>query len=86
MSDLSRLVHLSGSQLTRVFDAELGASPMHVLMRLRVERLSELLLMTNWTVQRCAESVGWFDPGYATRIMKRFYGTTPSDYRKAAYM
>ncbi|WP_082305237.1 helix-turn-helix transcriptional regulator [Leucobacter japonicus] len=86
ISDLSQLVHLSGSQLTRVLDAELGAPPMQVLMRLRAERLSELLLMTNWTVQRCAESVGWSDPGYASRIMKRFYGTTPNDYRKAAYM
>ena len=57
---------------------------MQVLARMRVEKLAELLLTTDWTVQRCADAVGWFDPCYATRIMKRLYGITPSEYRKAA--
>lgn len=57
---------------------------MQVLTRMRVERLAELLLTTDWTVQRCAEAVGWIDPCYASRIMKRIYGITPSEYRKTA--
>ncbi|MGO3658776.1 MAG: helix-turn-helix domain-containing protein [Micrococcaceae bacterium] len=84
VDDLSRLVNLSSSQLTRLFNSSLGASPMQVLARMRVEKLAELLLTTDWTVQRCADAVGWFDPCYATRIMKRLYGITPSEYRKAA--
>ncbi|WP_087129491.1 helix-turn-helix domain-containing protein [Microbacterium esteraromaticum] len=84
VSDLSRIASLSMSQLTRSFNSSLGSPPMQVLARLRVERLAELLLTTDWTVQRCAEAVGWFDPCYATRIMKRLYGITPSEYRKTA--
>lgn len=84
MDDLSRLASLSRSQLTRAFNSSLGISPVQVLARLRVEKLAELLLTTDWTVQRCAEAVGWLDPCYATRIMKRLYRITPSEYRKAA--
>lgn len=81
VAELSRMVNLSASQLTRLFVASLGLSPIRVLARLRVERLAELLLTTNWTVKRCAKSVGWSDPWHASQAMKRFYGVTPSSYR-----
>lgn len=84
IANLSRLVNLSTSQLTRAFNSSLGTSPMQVVTRLRIARLAELLMTTDWTVQRCAEAVGWLDPCYATRIMKRIYGITPSEYRKAS--
>ena len=77
VDDLSRLVNLSSSQLTRLFNSSLGASPMQVLARMRVEKLAELLLTTDWTVQRCADAVGWFFPCYSTRNMKSHYGITP---------
>lgn len=81
VTDLARQVNLSTSQLTRLFNSAFAVSPMRVLARLRAERFAELLQMTDWSVQRCAGAVGWPDPSYATRIMKRTYGITPTQYR-----
>ncbi|MDN6283268.1 MAG: AraC family transcriptional regulator [Corynebacterium sp.] len=67
-TDLARQVNLSTSQLTRLFNSAFAVSPMRVLARLRAERFAELLQMTDWSVQRCAEAVGWPDPSYATRM------------------
>lgn len=84
VTDLSGRVNLSASQLTRVFNAAFGVSPMRVLTRLRAEKLAELLHTTDWSVQRCSEAVGWPDASHATRTMKHIYGITPTQYRTAA--
>lgn len=84
ITDLSRRVNLSTSQLTRLFNSAFGISPMRVLTRLRAEKLAELLHTTDWSVQDCAEAVGWPDASHAARIMKHIYGITPTQYRTAA--
>lgn len=83
-AELSHAVNLSQSQLARLFKAGLGAPPIAVLQRLRVERLAELLRTTDWSVQRCSTAVGWTDASYATRMMRRICGITPTQYRQAA--
>ncbi|MGO1440068.1 MAG: helix-turn-helix transcriptional regulator [Brevibacterium yomogidense] len=84
ITDVSRQVHLSAKQLTRLFNAEVGASPMRVLTRLRMERFAELLQVTDWNVQRCSAAVGWTHASHAAHMMKHMYGVTPSQYRQAA--
>lgn len=79
MARLSRQVNLSTSQLSRSFNTVYGAPPMQVLTRLRVEKFAELLQMTNWIVQRCAAALGWDDADHAANMMKRIYGTTPTE-------
>lgn len=81
---LARHANLSTSQLTRLFNASLGASPVAVIQRLRAERMAELLLNTDMSVTQCAERVGWHDPDYASRLMKRIYGVSARRYRTLA--
>lgn len=83
VSDLVREVSLSPSQLVRSFNAAFGESPMSMLQRLRTEKFAELLLATDWSVQRCSAEVGWVGSGSASRMMRRFYGITPSQYRRS---
>lgn len=85
MASLSRQVNLSTSQLTRAFNATYGASPMRVLTRLRIEKFAELLQATNRSVQDCAAIVGWGDADHASKMMKRMYGVTPTEFRESTY-
>lgn len=81
LEDLATQVHLSPSQLGRVFVASFGSSPFEYLARLRVEEMALLLRSTNLTVSEIAARVGWGHVGYASLQFRRALGVTPSRYR-----
>lgn len=81
LADLAREVHLSSSQLGRVFADSFGKSPIAYLTMIRVERMAILLRETDQPVRLVARQVGWKDPDYATRQFRRGLGMTPRQYR-----
>ncbi|GAA1519090.1 hypothetical protein GCM10009788_23860 [Nocardioides humi] len=80
--ELAAAVHLSSSQLARLFAREIGLAPMSYLARRRTQRMADLLRHTNLTVRDAAASVGWNDPDYAARRFRAQFGLTPSRYRR----
>jgi len=80
--ELAGAVHLSPSQLRRVFTASFGKSPIAYLTMLRAERMAHLLKVTDSSISVIAASVGWGDPDFAARQFRRSIGVAPSEYRR----
>jgi AraC-like DNA-binding protein len=80
---LAREVSLSPSQLSRLFNENLGMSPAAFLRAERVQRMSELLLASDQTIESIAFEVGWDDPSHASRAFRRIHGMPPRQYRRA---
>ncbi|MFF2053148.1 helix-turn-helix domain-containing protein [Leifsonia sp. NPDC058194] len=82
LAGLAALVHLSPSQLNRVFVADTGRTPLVRLHELRAERMAELLRTTSLSVRAAGARVGWTDPGNATKRFHRHWGMLPTAYRR----
>jgi AraC-like DNA-binding protein len=79
---LARAASLSVAQLCRVFQRDLGASPMKHLTRLRLERARDLLRKTTLNVGEVAHAVGFNDPLHFSRVFRRYAGAPPRDLRR----
>lgn len=81
VSDLADEVHLSKSQMGRVFVEAYGKSPIAYLTMLRTERMAHLLRTTDRPLSAIAREVGWRDSDFAARQFRRGIGVTPNQYR-----
>lgn len=81
VAELADEVHLSKSQVFRVFVEAYGKSPIAYLTMLRIERMAALLRTTDAPIVSIAREVGWGDPDFAARQFRRNVGITPSKYR-----
>jgi len=82
ISTLSALAGISDSHLHALFRHVIGHSPIEFFIRLRMRRACELLQQRK-LVKEAADSVGYKDPFYFSRLFKSVVGSTPRDYRKA---
>lgn len=82
VSELADQVHLSPSQLRRVFVNAFGKSPIAYLTMLRAERMAYLLRATKSAISEIAAVVGWSDPDFAARQFRRSLGVSPSEFRR----
>ena len=82
LSDISRYVFLSRSYFAKAFKEIKGVSPIHYLLRIRVERAGELLVRTNRKVSDIAFGVGFSNQQRFNEIFKKYTGMTPLQYRK----
>ena len=81
---LADAVHLSPSQLGRVFTDAYGKTPMTYLVTIRAERLALLLRGTDLPIEDAMRQVGWHSRGHAARMFRQAVGVTPSRYRQLA--
>ena len=81
IAELANEVHLSASQLGRVFVNAYGKSPIAYLAMLRAERMACLLRTSDVPIAVIAREVGWNDPAFAARQFRRSVGITPACYR-----
>lgn len=80
IDELASEVALSGSQLARLFRAQIGVSPAALLRQLRADQMAELLATTKLGVAEIATAVGWNDAAVASRAFKQRYGVPPRTY------
>lgn len=78
LPELAAAVHLSPSQLGRVFVDAYGKTPMTYLMTLRAEQLARLLRETDVPIERAMAGVGWYSRGHAARLSRQAVGLTPT--------
>lgn len=81
LAELADAVHLSPSQLGRVFVEAYGQSPMTYLTTLRAEHLARLLRETDLPIEQAMAEVGWHSRGHAARLFRQAVGLTPIRYR-----
>ena len=78
---LAGRMHLSERQLSRVFGAELGATPADYVERLRVERARSMLETDGASLESVASRCGFGGAEVMRRAFHRRLGASPSDYR-----
>lgn len=85
LEDVAREVHLSPFYLSRLFKEKEGVNFVDYLTRLRLEEAKQLLAQTNDTVAAIAEQVGYAEANYFSRIFRRHFGMSPSEYRERRF-
>ncbi|RPH59065.1 MAG: AraC family transcriptional regulator, partial [Chloroflexi bacterium] len=79
---MAKAVGVSEDYLGRIFQQELGLSPMEYLNRYRIKEAKVLLSQTCASVTEIAAQVGFDDPAYFSRAFSKQVGFSPRAYRK----
>ena len=83
LASIADYVGLSSSYLCRVFKEETGLNINTYINNLRMSKAVVLLGNKNSYIKEVAVSVGFDDQLYFSRLFKKYYGVTPSQYRAA---
>ncbi|MEC0213155.1 AraC family transcriptional regulator [Paenibacillus ehimensis] len=84
LHSLASLFQCSVRQLQRLFKARLQLGPMEYLMQVRMQNAKAMLRQTDAPLQHIAESVGYSDGYYFSRMFKKYVGVSPLLYREQA--
>ncbi|MCI8623693.1 MAG: AraC family transcriptional regulator [Provencibacterium sp.] len=80
VSTIAQNIGVSRSHLYRVFVKSLGVTPNEYLTRYRISQACALLAGSSLPVSSVANSVGYEDPLYFSRVFKRITGLSPRAY------
>lgn len=81
LDGLAREACISKFHFCRIFKRHIGATPMHFLVSMRIERAKQLLRKADLNVSAVAYRVGFNDLGEFIRQFKKLTGMTPHTYR-----
>jgi LacI family transcriptional regulator, galactose operon repressor len=84
VNDVARAAGMSRRVFERRFVNQVGRAPKTEVLRLRLERVKELLADTDWTLAQIAESTGFKYSEYLHAVFTQKMGTTPGKFRAAA--
>ncbi|MEG1632385.1 MAG: AraC family transcriptional regulator [Hydrogenoanaerobacterium sp.] len=80
ISDIAGKVGVSRSHLYRIFIKQLAMSPNEYLAKFRINEACALLRNSALSIGEIANSVGYDDPLYFSRVFKKYKGIAPSHY------
>ena len=83
VTTVQQAVGLSRRSLDYRFLSVLGRTVHEEITRVRMERLADLLIGTDWTLTRLAESLNFSHSEYMGVAFKKFTGKSPGEYRRA---
>jgi len=86
VSDVLRAVPMSRSTMDRRFIKILGRSPKDEILRVRLNRVKQLLAETDFPLSEIAERVGLDHVEHLSRIFKIRTGVTPSAFRSQSLL
>jgi LacI family transcriptional regulator len=84
VSDVARAVHMSRSTLARRFASLTGTTVKAELTRLRIDRIKQLLVDTEYPLAAIARMTGFAHAEYMSTLFKEVTDETPGQYRKKA--
>ena len=82
LDDVATAAHLSRSECSRVFKKVMGTSLFSFIQNYRIEKSCALLTETDAPISEIAESCGFSDGNYYTKVFQKVMGSSPSTYRK----
>ena len=81
VSDVAAAVGVSKNYLTNVFSASEGVPLMEYINRSKLSYMLVLIRRYSYTLAQAGKQVGFTDVNYISRIFKRYYGMTVTDYK-----
>lgn len=82
VDDVVQNTSLSRSTLDRRFARYFGHSPSDEILRLRIERVKQLLIETTWSLPQIAHRSGFVHPEHMGVLFRRKVGQTPGEFRR----
>lgn len=82
VSELAAMDYLSPGRYRVLFREMMNASPLEYITNLRLNTACELLSGTKLDIASVAESAGYSDCRYFSRLFKKRFGCTPREYRR----
>ncbi|AHM64302.1 helix-turn-helix domain-containing protein [Paenibacillus polymyxa] len=81
LDELSQHVQVSKQHLNLIFKQSTGYSPVDYYLRMKIQRASQLLDLTNASIKEISIQLGFRDPYYFSRLFKKIMGCSPLAYR-----
>lgn len=81
VEDISQELSLSTNYLNRIFSKVMGVSVNRFINNIKMKQANQYLLNTSYPIQKIAQSLGYNDQYYFSRLFKKTYGTSPKKYR-----
>lgn len=78
--ELAKLANMSPSHYSYVFKRETGQSPMEKLTEIRMRHAKQQLLFSDRKLREVAESVGYRNEFYFSRLFKQVIGVSPKEF------
>lgn len=88
LEDAIKKLPLNYDYVRKLFKSEVGVTAHEFLTSARMELARDLILSgitnrySNFSVSQIAESCGYAEPLYFSRVFKKYYGVSPSEYGK----
>lgn len=81
LSDIAKYFSLSPSHVVHLFKKEFGCKPSEYVNRIRISAAQTLLAETDLTVSEIADTIGYSDVYYFSKIFKKTVGVPPTKFR-----
>lgn len=82
VEDVAGYVGIDRTYLYRIFMEHVGISPVRYLLKVRMERACELLAKTGLSVYEISLSTGYTDTSHFSGTFKKYFGESPTQYRR----
>lgn len=82
LDELSKELDISPYYFSKLFKEETGSNFVEYVTNLRMNRAKELLKDQDCSMKEICVEVGYSDPNYFSRIFKKNFGITPTEYRE----
>ncbi|MFX3649960.1 MAG: helix-turn-helix transcriptional regulator [Paenibacillus sp.] len=82
VASLAEQNNVNRNRLSYVFRRHAGMGPAEYILKYRIHMAAQMLLANGASVQQIAETVGIADPFYFSRVFKKQYGVSPTEYRQ----
>jgi AraC family transcriptional regulator, transcriptional activator for feuABC-ybbA operon len=80
LTELAEIVQLSPAYLSRAFKETTGYSVIEFFNKIKIDKAKELIIEGNKKVKEVAQTLGFTDEFYFSRIFKRIEGISPSEF------
>ena len=82
LNSLALESNLSPNYLSKVFNREVGESIPNYINHLRADKAAQLLKTSTLPIKTICSQIGILDTNYFSKIFKRYYQVSPSEYRQ----
>ncbi len=83
VEELAAIIYMEPTYFIRKFKNAFGVPPLRYFIQMRMYKAMEYLLNSDLPVEEISNLIGISDSAYFSRLFKKIFHTSPSEYRKA---
>ena len=83
IAEIASVCHMSESHFRRLFEENIGMTPVDYLNQVRVKKACDMIRKTGYSMEEIAVKVGFTTTSTFNRNFKRIVGTSPYQWKKS---